>query len=113
MGTRRIRKHPEADELFPGSEKRDPLRAARLDAGSFNRSWLKHGEFMPPVQRIGYAVFSLAFVGAGLFLLNGGREVMRSGDATFFLWLFASLAFVSLGALGLRNVLRFKKNGSE
>jgi hypothetical protein len=113
MGTRRIRKHPEADELFPSRKGYDPLRAARLDAGSFNRSWLKHGELMPPVQRIGYAVFSLAFIGAGLFLLNGGWEVMRSGDATFVLWFFASLAFVSLGALGLRNVFRFKKSGSE
>jgi hypothetical protein len=108
----KIRQQPK-EELFPASKGYDPLRAARVDSGSFNRSWLKNGESMPPVQRIGYAVVSLAFIGAGLFLLNAGREVMRSGEATYLLWFLGSLSFLSLGVLGLRNVLRFKKSGSK
>jgi hypothetical protein len=112
MRTGRIREQ-QKEELLPARKGYDPLRAVRVDSGSFNRSWLKNGESMPPVQRIGYAIVSLAFIGAGLFLLNAGWEVMRSGDATYFLWFLGSLSFLSLGALGLRNVLRFKKSGSK
>jgi hypothetical protein len=112
MRTGRIREHPKED-LSPTRRGYDPLRTARVDSGGFNRSWLKNGESMPPVQRIGYAIVSLAFIGAGLFLLNAGREVMRSGDAMYFLWFLGSLSFLSLGVLGLRNVLRFRKSSSE
>jgi hypothetical protein len=79
----------------------------------FNRSWLKNGESMSLIQRIGYTIFSLLFFGAGLFLCQSAMIELRSGDenSQVFAALFAlaSLFFLVFGILGLRNVLRFKQ----
>jgi hypothetical protein len=79
----------------------------------FNRSWLKNGESMSLIQRIGYTIFSLLFFGAGLFLCQSAMIELRSGDenSQVFAALFAlaSLFFLVFGILRLRNVLRFKQ----
>ena len=111
MRTDRTEKQSKIEEFVPVRKGYDPLQDVRVDSGSFNRSWLKNGESLPPVQRIGYTVVSLAFIGAGLFLANAGWEIMQSGDSTFPLWLLGSLLFLSIGVFGLGNVLRFKKRG--
>jgi hypothetical protein len=87
----------------------DPLKAARDETGTFNRGWLKNGESMPPIQRIGYGVVSLVFIFVGLFTGTSFWEDFRSKDATYLFWGIATLFFVGLGGLGLRNVFRFRR----
>jgi hypothetical protein len=91
----------------------DPLQTAAGQSDVFNRSWLKNGESMNLVQRIGYTIFSLFFFGAGLFLCQSAMIELRSGieNSLVFAALFAlaSFFFLVFGVLGLRNVLRFRR----
>jgi hypothetical protein len=98
-----------ADRSNFGSSRYDPLQAVREQSGDFDKGWLKNGESMPPIQRVSYAIVSLAFIFIGIFTEGAFWEDFLSRDATCLFWGFATLFLVSLGCLGLRNVLRFRR----
>jgi Domain of unknown function (DUF5615) len=90
----------------------DPLQAVRDQAPSFNNAWLKGGEKMPPVQRIGFAIFSLVFCICGVWLAQGAVSSYKDEDRTFLFFAIAGVAFLFLGIAGFRNVLRFRPKQS-
>jgi hypothetical protein len=86
----------------------DPLKTVREDAPAFNRAWLKAGESMPLVQRIGFTAISLFSCLIGLFMLKDSLLRFRSDDASFVFSGLFSVACLFFGYIGLKNVLRFK-----
>jgi hypothetical protein len=96
-----------AHEPLP-SKSYDPLEAARVEAGTFNRLWLKDGRSLSGLQRIGYGIFSTGFIAGGLFCADGSLESWQEGDIVWcFLWGLGTVFMLFLGGLGLRNILRF------
>jgi hypothetical protein len=91
----------------------DPIQTARSQAPSFNSAWLKNGESLTMVQRIGFTVISLANIAGGLFVLRIVLFMLKSGPRTATDLIFlaggalVSVFFLILGCLGCRNVLRF------
>jgi predicted cobalt transporter CbtA len=88
----------------------DHLQAIRDEAPSFNQAWLKNGESMPLIQRVGFTVFSLMFCLCGFWLVAGAVQSFREENVTWIFFALASVVFLYVGALGLRNVLRFKRS---
>ncbi len=93
----------------PVKESFDPLQRARDQSGAFNEGWLKSGKSMPPIQRVGYGVVSLGFIFAGIFTGTGFWEDFQSRDATCLFWGIATLFFLGLGILGMKNSLRISR----
>jgi hypothetical protein len=91
----------------------DPIRKSWREAGSFNLAWLKNGEKMTWMQRIGFATMSFIVFSSGLLvetlainsLLNG--EFLSLGTVAVVGGIAVGLFVLVLGVLGLRNVLRF------
>ena len=46
------------EELLHDDQGYDPLQTAHSQSGTFNQSWLKNGESLTLLQRIGYTVLS-------------------------------------------------------
>jgi hypothetical protein len=107
------------DQEFRQISSHDPIQRSWLEAPSFNTAWVKHGERLTWVQRIGFAIFSLTIFGSGLFvesqalasLIHG--DLFSLGEVMAFVGALAGLLFVIPGALGIRNVLRFPKPLSD
>lgn len=93
----------------PHRSEHDPLQAARNESVALNTGWLKNGESMAPIQRVGYIIISLFFILSGTYTGAAFWEDFKSGDASSVLWGFATLFFIGLGVLGLRNSLRFSR----
>jgi len=91
----------------------DPLEAVRKEAPVFNKAWMKNGESMPLIQRIGFTVFSLLSCLCGAWMTSGAIQSFREDDPYGLFFAAASVVFVVPGALGLRNVLRFKRTESD
>ncbi|MDW5265016.1 MULTISPECIES: hypothetical protein [Acidobacteriaceae] len=88
----------------------DPLRKVSIDSPTLAKSWLANGQFLTPVQRLGYAIFSFAYIGAGLFTLGASIEDFKEKDVFFSLGFGVATAFFFyFGLRGLRNVLRFRR----
>jgi len=86
----------------------DPIRRSRQEADRFNVAWLKNGEELSWLQRIGFAVFSLFFFSAGLFFGTLAVTDIHDGEFVGAIgWSVPTLIFLVPGILGLRNVLRF------
>jgi hypothetical protein len=86
----------------------DPIRRSRHEADSFNVVWMKNGERMNWLQRIGFAVFSFLFFSAGLLFGTFALNYIRTGRLLGAIgWSVPALIFLVPGILGLRNVLRF------
>jgi hypothetical protein len=91
----------------------DPLLKSRREAPSFNAAWLKNGEKMSMTQRIGFLIVSLSTVGSGLWVVFVAigflhRMDVLSLDGIFIaVGILIGLFFLTIGILGLRNVLRF------
>jgi hypothetical protein len=95
------------------NEGHDPLRTIREEAPTFNLAWLKDGESMPLVQRVGFTIFSLMFCLAGVWLINGSVIEFREHDVIGVFSVIGSVIFLIPGILGLRNVLKFKSKDSS
>ena len=97
-----------SDKFGDRADGYDPLQRADLETRSFNTAWLKNGEQLTILQRTGFAMFSLVFLGMGLYLLRFSLLFIRAGDIVFSLIFSGATALCLLfGVLGLRNVLRF------
>jgi hypothetical protein len=96
------------DDGIPRHRGHDPLEYTRRESLSFNRMWLKNGERLTPVQRTGFAIFSLMFCAGGVFLADGSLMSIDDG-ANFFAFFMGigSIFFLVFGLLRLRNILRF------
>ena len=73
-------------------------------------AWFRNGESLNSLQRAGYTVFSLLFVGIGLYLSRFALIFAREGDFMTLIFGACSLGFLVFGGLGLRNVLRFRRD---
>jgi|SRR5271156_4144676 hypothetical protein len=109
-------------ESLHGHKGNDPLEAQRRESKSLNTAWFKNGESLNLIQRPGFTRLSLFFFASGLYIAVDCIQIWREGISTptaetlFFLTIgtIASLFFLAFGVLGLRNVLRFKKeNGGD
>jgi hypothetical protein len=113
METNQISEKRKIRKNFQGHQGHDPLRAVWRQSRVFNTSWFKDGESLSLVQRTGYMMLSLAFVGGALYLFADAAEGFRGGDSTFWLSAIGGMCFAVVGAVGLRNVLRFKVTGAK
>lgn len=91
----------------------DPMVLTRDQAPTFNNAWMKNGESMPLVQRIGFMIFSLLCCQCGAFLISGAIENFREDNLIYLFFVAASLVMIVPGILGLRNVLRFPRRNSK
>jgi Stem cell factor len=103
--------NPSDPDVLHSHSGHDPLQAAKDQSNAFNRAWLKNGESQPPIQKVGFAVFSLIFLVIGFFFGMVCWGSFRSEDPTTVLWLAGALFFVGLGGLGLRKAIRSKRSG--
>jgi hypothetical protein len=105
--------HPLRNELQDPSPGLDPLRKAERESRSVDFLWLKQGESQTILQKVGFTIISLLFIGPGLMFLGLSVQEYRNGIWSF--WLTGAIATVPLGMglLGLRNVLRFPPTESK
>ena len=88
----------------------DPLLRTSVESSTFNKMWLGDGRHITSLQRIGYGIFSGAFICAGLFTLS--VAVSDFEEAQIFMGIgfgLATLFFVYLGLRGFRSVFRFQQ----
>jgi len=88
----------------------DPIQQIATDSPRFASSWLKDGQNLTGLQRLGHAAISIAYISAGTFCANGAKVNFQEG--TVFMALFFSLAtmfFFFFALKGLQNILRFKR----
>ena len=90
----------------------DPLQAVRKEAPVFNRSWMRNGESMPPIQRVGFGIISLLTLLGGLWLLSAAAITAEPWNPFSAFFGLAGLLFVLVAFLGFKNVLRFKHKKS-
>ena len=104
-----IRLPDSTDEFLP-RESHDPLQRVRDEAPAFNRVWMKNGESLSLVQRVGFTIFSLVFCLGGAWMLQGAVEEFHEGSFASIFFVLGSIPLVIPGILGLRNVLRFDRS---
>ena len=104
---RREESHP---DKYRGS---DPVQTAWTQSKVFNTAWLKNGESLSPLQRLGFAIISLFFVASGLYLARFAVMFAREWDFMVVIFGPVCLGFLFFGVLGLRNVLRFDRRERE
>jgi hypothetical protein len=109
--------HQAPDSRSEGSQANrsyDPLRSSWKESSEFNRAWLNSKESLRTVQRVGFVIISMIFLGGGTFWANACWVTFHEGqvaDGKFFWGYFfgvAALAFFFLGCAGLKNA--FKRN---
>jgi hypothetical protein len=109
--------HHARDPLAGSSQEdrgHDPIRATWREAPDFNKAWLKNGESLRPVQKVGFTIFSVSFLCAAFFFANGcwvifqEATVANGGLFTGYFFGLSALVFLFLGIAGLRNALRRK-----
>jgi hypothetical protein len=69
----------------------DPIRKSWRENQTFNVAWMKNGERLTWVQRVGFAIVSLCFFAFGLFLQRlhldrCEREICFHWGAQVLLW---------------------------
>jgi hypothetical protein len=85
----------------------DPLMSVHIQSDVFNRAWLTNERPLTRLQQVGFLLFSLGFVSAGLFCGQGMWESLKESDLAWaLLWLAGAAAFIPLGMLGLVRALR-------
>jgi len=94
--------------------RREIPKPFRPDLGRLSASWLRHGELLSPVQRIGHAMFSLVCLGLGVSLTSETINALLDSPWSFAYIPVAAyglvfLFVVWLGLSGLVNVLRFPR----
>jgi hypothetical protein len=88
----------------------DPIVSATRESPKVDFLWLKNGESQTLLQKVGFTILSLFWFAGGLFTATWCVAEWRDGD--LFWCLFSGCIagfFLMFGALGLRNVLRFKE----
>ena len=94
----------------------DPLQKAHRESANFNQAWLKNGESLRPIQRVGFIIFSICFLFTAFFFADLCWAILREATAAnggFFEGYFfglAALGFLYLGGRGLKNALKRRTN---
>ena len=89
----------------------EPIARAAADSPRLASSWLKGGESLTPIQRVGHGLISIAYLSAAAFTASGAKDNFQATDGSIFMalcWSIAGLFFIIFGTIGLRNVFRFK-----
>jgi hypothetical protein len=110
MSPNDINKQQEAGRETEPNRGYDPIEAAWSNKSAISASWLKNGASLSLIQRVGYALMSLMYLGAGIYLCVDSFESFQVRGAGFVFAAPGSLFFLGVGLLGLRNVLRFKRD---
>jgi hypothetical protein len=93
----------------------DPIRASWREAPDFNKAWLRNGESLRPMQRVGFVLISILFLCFALFCSNACRLNIVEGTVKdgglFWSYFFglATLIFSYLACAGLKNALKRKQ----
>jgi hypothetical protein len=86
----------------------DPIRKSSRETNSFNIAWMKNGEKLTWLQRIGFAVFSFVFFASGVLFGTFAASSVRDENVLGAIgWSIPTLIFIIPGIMGLRNTLRF------
>jgi hypothetical protein len=91
----------------------DPIRKSWREGRIVDRAWLKDGEKLTWTQRIGFALVSLCVFSLGLSFATTAIGYLRHGELFSLecmgavIGVVAGICLLTLGILGLRNVLRF------
>ena len=91
----------------------DPIRKSWRESQTFNAAWLKNGERLTWIHRIGLAIVSLCSFTCGLLFATPAIGYLRNGDLFSLESMAAAIEAVAgvflliMGILGFRNVLRF------
>jgi hypothetical protein len=110
MSPNDINEQQEAQRKDQPYREYDPIQAAWANSSAVSASWLKNGASLTLIQRVGYALMSLMYLGAGIYLCVDSFESFQVRGAGFVFAAPGSLFFLGVGLLGLRNVLRFKRD---
>jgi hypothetical protein len=88
----------------------DPVQRISAESPVLASSWLKGGQNLTPMQRVGHFLILVSYLGAGLFCAYGAKLNFQEGTVFMaLLFSFASLFFFFFSAKGLQNILRFKR----
>lgn len=109
--TRHQRRDEGPDLCRPGL---DPLQNVRDQAVDFNATWLKHGESMLLIQRVGFIALSIISIASAVWMGSAARDSFLEGGLFFVLfYATAALFLMTFGILGLMNALRFGRPRAE
>ena len=97
-----------SDEFLPISTGYDPVQSALRQRRGFYAAWLK-GDAIPPVQRIGFVIFSLLWCFFAIYEVTVGFQMLLEGSRGFFSMLLPGLGMLFIGILALWNVFRRRK----
>jgi hypothetical protein len=87
----------------------DPIRKSSREANGFNSAWMKNGERLTWLQRIGFTVISFFFFTFGIYFGTLAASYIRDWRVLGAIgWSIPALIFVVPGILGLMNVCRFQ-----
>ena len=85
-----------------------PITKSRYEPDRFNVAWLRNGERLTLLERIGFTVLSLFILCPGVEFGASALNAIREGHVLGACgWGIATLIFVVPSTLGLRSVLRF------
>jgi hypothetical protein len=99
----------EQSENTEGLRQFDPVKQISTDSPRLAASWLRDGQNLTLLQRVGHGLISLAYIGAGAAATGGAKLNFQEGTI-FMALLFSSIAifFFFFGAKGLQNIFRTK-----
>jgi hypothetical protein len=101
--------HSEAHEYLAVPSSIDPIQKAHAESQTITESWLKHGERLTPVQRVGHGMLSFGYIIACIYFAQTTYEQFTDrAPLGVFLSSLVTAFFFSFGFMGMRNVLRFK-----
>jgi hypothetical protein len=96
-----------------GTPDYDPIRKSWREGKIIDRAWLKDGEKLTWIPRIGFAILSLCIFSAGLLFATSAIGFLRVGDLFSLdsvgaaIGVVVGICILILGILGLSTVLRF------
>jgi hypothetical protein len=93
-----------------GKDSYDPIARGNAQGLTFTKFWLKNGEKLTRIQRIGYGLLSILYLAIGILFAQLYWDVLHEHNLFWSLVRGSlSLCFSVLGGLGMRNVLKFRE----
>ncbi len=96
-----------------GNQKYDPIRAVRTNSQKVNQAFLKNGEALNPLQRIGIIMISLMVIGWAVYFGFDAADAFSDSSPRFPICAGMSLFGLTIGALAIRNALRFPRKSKK
>jgi hypothetical protein len=96
-----------------GHKTYDPVISSRVNSAQLTRAFLKDGNTLRPVQRVGVLVISLMIIGWGVYGSADALDAKHTGSPLFVFLGIPSVSLIVIGLLAFTNALRFKKRKSS